>query len=100
MAWSKWKEHDGKGYPAPVGTLTRTRTYGGLVGQGCTGESGTPEGLSSWSWRIVDGTPHCYKSIAPYAAYQIWTDEAEKRQVEALKELIKDPQKTPDLVSS
>ena len=100
MAWSKWKEHDGKGYPAPVGTLAKIRNYFGVVKEGLIGESGVPESISSWSWRIVDGTPHCYSQSVPVVAYQVWTDEAEKRQVEALKELIKDPQKTPDLVSS
>lgn len=89
MAWSKWYEHDGSGYPAPLGSRALVENYFGSVLEGIIGSSGKPENLSSWTWRVVDGTPTCYQNRIPFLRYRLWNDKATDAQVAKLKNMIK-----------
>lgn len=67
--WSPWIEHDGSGYPAPVGTAVvihclRFGDYAGCIG----GNSGR-----SWFWRMgTDGIPRCINPTSdPVLRYRL-----------------------------
>lgn len=92
MAWSKWIEHNGKGYPAPVGSRVQCKhTMFREPLEGLIGESGLPESQTCWSWRRVDGYPVCWDvTNDPIIYYRLWFDgRGTWKQVQALKDMIK-----------
>lgn len=87
MGWSEKFEHDGSGYPAPLGTRCRVQFAFGNFKDSHIGASGTPEFLSGWTWKRVDGSTICYGRSLPIIWYQLWIDN-EQKQVDALREMI------------